>query len=403
MGLGADDSEFERRGTVVSAGRVLIKTTRLREYNYGGLLQAYALQRAVRDIGGVPVTDASWPVLGPRDVVGRAYGVLRESVPALGFLKGRERWRAHSELRRFVDEDIETVNVFAWRSRPRSGFVADYDNYVVGSDQVWRPHPALNSCMLDFLSDESQAGRIAYGASFGTDELSESERFLLQGHTPSVKRFQHVSVREDSGVELCSELWGIDATHVVDPVMLYTPDEYRRFFDLGCDSSAEGADAGVAAYLLDPTSEKLRVASDLSRRLGVSVASVLPSGVSSSKTGKSRPESSAFPSVARWIESFATSRAVITDSFHGMVLAVLFEKPFVVIGNSKRGLARFESLGRTLGLESQLAPPGCRVESVDLDVDWDRVRERLALMRFTSWGFLRNALVGVRPNMSVEP
>ena len=89
---------------------------------------------------------------------------------------------------------------------------------------------------------------------------------------------------------------------------------------------------------------------------------------------KNRIEDCVFPSVTSWLRGFMDAEMVIVDSFHGAVFSIIFNKPFWVIGNSKRGNARFESLLGLYGLEDRMITPG---DSVDWGktIDWDRVNE----------------------------
>ena len=57
---------------------------------------------------------------------------------------------------------------------------------------------------------------------------------------------------------------------------------------------------------------------------------------------------------ADWLKCFAKSKFVITDSFHGMCFALIFNKPFIVIANYGRGIERFESLLDMCNLNDRL-------------------------------------------------
>ena len=101
------------------------------------------------------------------------------------------------------------------------------------------------------------------------------------------------------------------------------------------------------------------------------------------------------PSIQEWIAGFEDADFVVTDSFHGCVMSILFHKPFLVIGNSSRGLSRVLSLLNIFGLESRL------VEGIDpdddgegwlMEMDWDSVDATLDQWRKKSLSFLRDAL-----------
>ncbi len=98
-------------------------------------------------------------------------------------------------------------------------------------------------------------------------------------------------------------------------------------------------------------------------------------------------------SVPEWLASFANADFVITDSFHGMVFSIIFEKEFVVIGNSKRGIDRFISLLSLLKLENRLIFDLKDLEKKDLKpIDYSRVNIVLDNEKKKSKDFLLGAL-----------
>ena len=95
-----------------------------------------------------------------------------------------------------------------------------FDAFVVGSDQVWRPryNAYIPNLFLDFTEGMS-VKRIAYAASFGTDQWEFSaEQTTISSFL--AKKFDIVSVREASGIQLCKQNLGVDAIQVLDPSLL---------------------------------------------------------------------------------------------------------------------------------------------------------------------------------------
>ena len=92
---------------------------------------------------------------------------------------------------------------------------------------------------------------------------------------------------------------------------------------------------------------------------------------------KQRIEDCVFPSVTAWLRAFHDAEMTIVDSFHGMVFSILFNKPFWVIANPRRGTTRLTSLLRLFHLEDRLLPAD-RLDSLDpaelsREIDWGRV------------------------------
>jgi len=78
---------------------------------------------------------------------------------------------------------------------------------------------------------------------------------------------------------------------------------------------------------------------------------------------------------------------VVTDSFHACVFSILFHKPFIVVGNKGRGLARIKSLLKMFGLEERWNSD-IPAMSFSKTIDWGQVELRLAGWRRKSWGIL---------------
>jgi hypothetical protein len=101
------------------------------------------------------------------------------------------------------------------------------------------------------------------------------------------------------------------------------------------------------------------------------------------------------PPLEQWLAAFVDADFVVTDSFHGCVLAILFHKPFVAVGNSRRGMARMESLLNMFGLDMRLVhgiDPEDDGEFFLSDPDWAAVDAVLETERVKSVRFLQEGL-----------
>src|SRR5690606_30541311 len=124
---------------------------------------------------------------------------------------------------------------------------------VVGSDQVWRPRysPNIYNFFLDFLKNNSTIKKVAYAASFGTEDWEYTEEQTREARE-LIKHFNAVSVRESSGVLLCDKyLNRKDAVHVLDPTLLLKAEDYNQLIN------KTKKEIGLFTYVLDETKEKL--------------------------------------------------------------------------------------------------------------------------------------------------
>ena len=264
--------------------RVLITTLSLNG-NYGGILQAFALQRVVRDLGFEPVTDTSRPKSLLKRLRWRLLQQPYRWFRRVSRSRSDRQWlmsrRVTAPLRAFVAQNIRTGSYMeiAGTPRGRARLARRYRTFVVGSDQVWRARYAdIPTQFLDVL--EPIAGgrprRISYAASFGVDDIAEYTPDDRSRAAALIRRFDAVSVREDSGVAICREEFGVGAERHVDPTMLLTVDRYRALV-----SRAEGVVSPAAGrlllYRLDSNDEIGRIQALIDERLGLPTLEFLPS------------------------------------------------------------------------------------------------------------------------------
>lgn len=344
--------------------------------NYGGLLQAYALQTVLKSMGHEPVTDRNGaPPLIPRHKRPLYFGIHfikryiyrdRRYNPYKFLFRFGDRMimrRCAVHTERFIERNIDTVNFFSRDNNPNPEILSSLDGLVVGSDQVWRP--AYSYCPAYFLNFAANypIRRIAYAASFGLDNLREYDPDTLTICAKAAKSFDAVSVREDSAVTLCKEHFNIDALHLLDPTMLLEKEEYLRLIEE--EDKAERKDV-LTYYLLDKSEEKMAIVERIAKELKLSRLDIMPQSLAAADH--------VFPSVSSWLAGFRDADFVITDSFHGTIFSIIFNKPFITIDNSKRGSTRLSSLLKVFGLTDRLISPSVKTDRLPREkIDYDRV------------------------------
>lgn len=364
--------------------RVAIVTLPLHT-NYGGLLQAYALKSVLTSLGHEAVVlDLKEKMPVPRGV--RAPFVYMSRM--FKKLTGTRRQDVFREIRYHRELPARSVYTSVFTDRfitprlldsYRDIKESEYDAFVVGSDQVWRPQyfPQIEDAFLGF-TEGWNVRRLSYAASFGTDQL-EYEYVTLARCAELLSRFDAVSVREDSAVGMCAEWLDCDyARHVLDPTMLVDSGTYRKFAESAAEHPSQGK---IMTYILDPSPEKNHVLKFVEK----------VSGYESYALNMEGP----VPSVEQWLAGFADSEFVVTDSFHGCVLSILLHKRFIAVGNSRRGIARMSSLLSMFGLDQRLVhgiDPEDDGEFFLSQPDWDAVDEMLNEHKVSSIEFLKEAL-----------
>lgn len=326
--------------------------------NFGGIMQAWALQQVLKRMGYDPVTINRIP-----EEKNAMYRAARQWHRA--FKKGIGQRKTPINFERHFPSILENTNAFIHReisvsdeldsTRKLKAHFSDneYHAVVVGSDQTWRPKysPNIYNFFLDFLEDKS-IKRLSYAASFGVDhwEFSATEQ---RKAAELISRFDAVSVREESGVKLCQKYLNVDAVHVLDPTLLLDREDYKL---LAGESGDLGEQSWVCTYFLDEDHRKSEVSRKVSSKLG------LPIYRNQAKSSIYQQTSSnigdyVLPKVETWLSGFINAEVVLTDSFHGVVFSIILGKKFIAFRNENRGLARFDSLARQLDL-----PDACFVD-----------------------------------------
>lgn len=366
--------------------------------NYGGILQAYALQTVLERMGHEVVIFVCplrkfklpiWkkPLCYSKRII-KKY-ILQDSSTLINkekidfekecyFRKNTQPF-INTHIHRYVVRKLEDIKE------------DDIDAIVVGSDQIWRmlyfksvwvTKRAANA-FLAFTAGWN-IKRIAYAASFGNNnpEIPKSE---IEDCRKAISLFNAVSVREESGVEICKKLFGIDAQWVLDPTMLLSSDDYIKLIDSNMGQSR--TTGTLMSYVLDENSDvsKLRATIAKEKNLRINKTNIAVNGIE-------EDELIAQPPVENWLQSFLEADFVINDSFHACVFSILFHKQFIVYGNKERGMERFTSLLSMFGLQDRLVMSSYEYKPLT-DIDYTKVDKILNEKRQDAMTFLRTNLI----------
>jgi hypothetical protein len=367
--------------------------------NYGGILQAYALQTVLKRMGHSVVTDAkpyryTTPLLCAAKVAQAIIFryILKKEVDSASvffpFHIPKIRQTIFRYTLRFVKEHISTIDF-----RPSRKAAKPFDAIIVGSDQVWRRcYSNVPLHMLDFTRG-MHIKRITYAASFGTEDLSEYPKKLIKRTAKLAQLFDAISVREDSAVQICKKYWNRDAIHLLDPTLLLDPDDYRQL--LQRDSQVPHPSPGnLFVYILDRSPKKQQIISHVASSLHLSPFEVFPEDARFPTLPKDL-EKHTYPPVSQWLQGFIDAQFIVTDSFHGTLFSILFNKPFLTIGNPGRGMARFSSILKTFQLENRLVNTfdPCQLNQILASpIPWNPINQTLAQKREESFRFLNQHL-----------
>jgi len=364
--------------------------------NYGGILQAYAMQTVLERMG--------------HDVVVFNKPIKKHVLPfpmsffhyIVRFIKKyvfkKPNIYVFKEQKIYKYQKANTLYTDAFVNKHLHNKVVDtlgdikneYDAIIVGSDQVWRKIYFKGSweksnpddAYLAFTNDWD-IKRIAYAASFGVDYLELDDTDILKCKD-AIQKFKAVSVREKTGVDICKKHFNVDAKWVADPTLLLEANDYLT---LAKDSNSLFTGTYILKYALDESEEIYCLAHKLEEQKGFPMKELKThekDSLSEIKSCTRRP-------VEEWLYAFAHADYILTDSFHGTVFSILFHKQFTVIANKERGITRFTSLLSMFGLEDRLIYSHNEYKQLP-DINYDKVDFRLGQRRREALDFLAKAL-----------
>ena len=331
--------------------------------NFGAVLQAYALQKTLTDLG----VDSEFLEFDGPDRNAEPSGVPAQKGPPAFVTRLREAEKARAALfdafrRRYLRCSAPL------RGEQAGDLDGRYDVFLAGSDQVWNLSlpEAGTQYFLPFAAPEK---RVSYAASFGLDEIPDH---LKGWYTQRLAGFQAISVREERGRELVRELTGRDCAVCLDPVLLPDRGDWQAL------TGPCGDTPYLFLYLVGYDGElAARAKCEAERRglvLRAATAGFIPQYGLEAWSGVG---------VERWLSLIAGSEAVFTNSFHCAAFSMLFGRP-VATSLLKDGLARrngrLEELLRLGGAERPGKPAAVSAEDFALRLR-DRKRESLDYLR----------------------
>lgn len=351
--------------------------------NYGGVLQNYAMQQVLIRLGHFPITlekDPHQHISTFKLVCDIPKRIITKYI-----LRKRDHIFTEKVNNKIVDRHPKTLFPFI-KSYINHRYVLNYDlnnipdvdAFLVGSDQVWRPlynWGVLDKMFLSFIPESSNIKRIAYAASFGTSEWEYNEE-QTKKCAELIDRFDAVSTREIDGVDMCKKyLKREEVVPVLDPTLLLNKENYLTL----CKDIPISDKNLLFAYILDTNSETLSKLNDIANAYGLTLKFV-------------SAHHDCTLSMEEWLALFRDAKMIITDSFHGTVFSIIFNKEFDTIVNQSRGRSRFTSLLSQLSLTGRMFNSIFDVNFNSNIIDWSIVNDNLSSLKDKSLNFLTSAL-----------
>ena len=364
------------------------------DHNYGAVLQAAALEHVVRNKGffvehidfiSAPETKKN-PIVFAK-IISKKTGLTK----LIKTILGKKIVIKHDVSNHQVFEDFRKV----WINRTKrfdsleslKNERLEFDAVIVGSDQVWRPtmYNRIIDYKVYFLSFlPSTCKKISYAASFGVDYWEITDKLVTADIANLVHDFDAVSVREESGISICKNIFQEDSTHVLDPTLLAG----RDFFDgiIASEVRIDSTPKQIVYYKLDV---------DYSFTSNIEQFGLYNDKKVTNIYYNRFENRYAYYSVGQWLSNIKESEIVITDSFHCVCFCIIYHKDFICCVNESRGISRLKSLLMMIGIEDRI----CSSDDNFIDtykklrpINYTKVDAILSNERLISDEFLINSL-----------
>lgn len=380
--------------------KIAILTKYYKNYNYGGMLQGYALCQIIRDLGykcdiiSYDVNSNKNPVYPNLISQSKQYSLIEtiakifeKIIGKLSFsikdiLEYRKKLfdsfeqKCNADTKLYDDKNIRELNDY-------------YDVFVSGSDQIWNPNAVRDLYLQTFVDEEKT--KIAYGASIGRSELSSFETEVM---IPSIKRFDYIGVREKTAKRILSGyLPDKDINVVLDPTFLLSAKKWDNicqqrpitekyalvyFFSdsLKVRKSLEGfcKDNGLMMVMIPFAKQEFNYTDKKGNCIRLE------------KTG---PE--------EFLSAIKNAEFIFTDSFHGAVFSIIYNKQFFVYERNKAGKvsmnSRLYDLLELFGLSDRMISLDEEDQIQKMEqINYEMVNKILNMQRQMSMSFLQNAI-----------
>ncbi|MEO6221388.1 MAG: polysaccharide pyruvyl transferase family protein [Ginsengibacter sp.] len=361
-----------------------------RSHNYGAVLQAYALLSTIKGLGYRAELIDYWPKYrdGHYNLVyfplksffrnGASNFNAKDTIKEI--LTFPPRYKQSQKFKSFIKNYL---NVTTHPYRSGADIPDKYDVIVCGSDQIWRYHFRGNEGFDDVYFAKYPSNKtvikISYSASMGDNDINEKAKKQL---SELLENFDFISVREDSLLKLITPLTTRLPSAVLDPVFLLSADEWRRMIK---KNSRKKKYLLFYQLLLNHEAEKL--VKKIAKEKQLEIIHIGGVKRNTNPFGSQKLKLSTGP--LDFISLIAHADYVVSTSYHGVVFAIRFGKPFLALG-FKDNFYRIRSLLKSLGIENRLVDQNSDAY-IDV-IDYTPVNIKLKKLKEDSLSFIIQSL-----------
>ena len=346
--------------------------------NYGALLQAYALKTVCNDMG-----HQAHILNYYCKEIERPYRLFAKPVNAVDVIRQTAKFIL-SPINLYIRSRFEPFKKKYLQDTPLltpdiiAKMAQEYDRFIAGSDQIFNTRYTGFDSNYFLAFNKETSKNYSYAASFGLqlEDLTSQEAAFIK---EQLAHFNRISIREAQGVQIVNTLTGRQAEIHLDPTLLLTKEQWAGL------ARTPKYKNYIVLYLMDRDPQLVRFAKKLAKAKGCRLLYI-----SHKLDIKQRvPVKHITPTPQEWLGLLLQAQCVVTNSFHGLVFAVNFNKPFFVgrLVNRKAVNSRLDNFLALTGLEQRIYTN--YIPEQEAPIDWSAVHAKIAQARKSSLAYLQ--------------
>lgn len=357
-----------------------------RAYNYGALLQAYALQKKINEENDAYIIDYR------NKNVEKSYKLLSLDFSNIKmFIKSliasvrnfNKKYNRFKKFKKFIVDEFKLSEEYKNENILKEKF-PKYDIYITGSDQVWNPQ--ITGTLSDIYTlnfGDNAPKRISYAASCGSESYIVENKSLYK---EKLSKLDNISVREESTQKELTKIFDKDVTTVLDPTLLLKKEEWESVIE---NVNCEISEKYILAYVVAKDDEYFKIVNELSKKTGLKVVHFYHKNNDLINVIKNAYSVGPL----EFVKLIKESEYVVATSFHATVFSIIFNKNFFVIPHKKTGSRVIDLLDK-LGLSNRACHTLEEFKQIDysLKSDWKRVNKKIIEEREKSLNWLKEAI-----------
>lgn len=348
-------------------------------HNYGAVLQAYALKRYIQKLDDVDVKIINYHHYNIPDGFPKKRKIDKLTLKNIAkhIYSSKDHNLRWGKFDKFIKSLIDNTDSVYTNEEELEKL--DIDVWICGSDQIWNTDITRGFNKGFFLDFETKGKKVSYAVSMGIPRLPEKYE---EEFKKCINNLDYISVREDSLEQYAKEFTNKEVVKVTDPTLLLDTDEYD---DLILDNKIK--EKYLLIYALGPDSRLEEIAKKKAKEKGLKIYEV-----NDFKEKKHFCDQISHAGPCEFVTLIKNADCIVTNSFHGTIFSIIFEKDFYTITRLNRN-SRMESILAIVDMKDRLIENPEEIDRVKTQ-DYKKAKENLKKEISKSREFLEKAILG---------